>query len=455
MTDSGIDLDADGKYDVLRVTVNVSVRAESMYGVGGDLSRDPVSIAHSWLSVPLQKGDRVVELDFSGIEIRKKNQDGPYEVSVTVTDTLELHESWIEHTTGSYLASEFDLSALTPTGKHSDRGLDLDGDGDYDVLRTSFEVSSEVSGSVTLMGSLTEPPAPGEDYGTYVATGASDVVKLVEGVQTLSLDFRGVDIRRHGVDGPYFLANVGVLGEHGALDQLTLGNLTKAYRVRQFEEGPPILRYLDYFTAAATDIDGNGLAESLSVSLRIQSSQNGPVSGTANLFDRSGRYIANGTGGVVVHGGVPALLDIRFDGRYVYGNLKNGPFEIKDAYVYSSRDVRGGIKIPVVGKTRAYKFGDFEHVGVIRGIVEAAQGIPAIQAELRSFEYVDYTDSTGAYRLIFLRPGTKLVKAKCKQGQEWQIVLNGRLVGVGDTVSVDVDAGHIDTLNFLRKQRRR
>jgi hypothetical protein len=160
-TDSGVDLDDDGKYDVLRTTLHVSVRAPGTFAVDGGLSKDSVSIAGSGVNVPLQIGEQTVTLDFPGVKIRKRNLDGPYEVSVSISDALQANFSSLKHTTAPYSASDFDVSALTPTGNHDDQGLDLDQDGEYDVLRASFEVNSEISGPVTIMGTLTEQGEPG------------------------------------------------------------------------------------------------------------------------------------------------------------------------------------------------------------------------------------------------------------------------------------------------------
>jgi len=155
-TDSGVDLDDDGKYDVLRTTLHVSVRAPGTFAVDGGLSKDSVSLASSGLAVPLQTGDQTVNLDFPGVKIRKRNLDGPYRVSVSICDTLQVNFSSLKHTTAAYSASDFDVSALTPTGNHDDQGLDLDQDGEYEVLRASFEFYSEVSGPVTIVGALAE-----------------------------------------------------------------------------------------------------------------------------------------------------------------------------------------------------------------------------------------------------------------------------------------------------------
>jgi hypothetical protein len=150
---------------VLRTFLRVAVRASGGFTVSGDLSGESGSIAHTAVNGPLPTGEQIVTLDFSGIEIRKENVDGPYEFLACVSDTLEYNHSCLEDTTGSFAASEFDVSPLTPTGNHGDQGLDLDQDGTFDVLRASFEVNSEVSGPVTVMGALTEQAR--KQFGPY------------------------------------------------------------------------------------------------------------------------------------------------------------------------------------------------------------------------------------------------------------------------------------------------
>jgi hypothetical protein len=145
----------------------------------------------------------------------------------------------------------------------------------------------------------------------------------------------------------------------------------------------------------------------------------------------------------------PVYLDIYFDGRYVFGSLADGPYQIEDAYVYPSGDVTKGIEIAEVGATDTYTYTDFEPAAVVTGVVEEAQGVYAVGAEVRSTHAVDWTDDNGTYRLVYVESDSMLIRATHEGTTSWDICLNGQFVATGDSITIPVNVGDVDTLDFM------
>jgi hypothetical protein len=447
------DLDGDKKYDVLRVAVDIFGRDAGNYALLGAVFGDSSLITKSALGVSVVAGPQSVDLDFSGIDIRKSMISGPYLVNLTLADSTGDMVSSRKHVTEPYTAGQFDRSFMQPIGAYSDTLLDTDEDGDYDVLRASLDVHCQGFKTVILKGWLNEQDGRNGGFGSTI-TVASDSATLVPGPQTLDFDFKGSDINRRGVDGPYVLAFVEAVEAVGesleVFDHLTLGYETQGYFASEFDEGPSVITYLGSFTDATVDTSDNGLAEFLDVSINLVSSREARLLANMDLHDKNGRYIATGTGFVDVSEGVPVSLPIRFDGRYVYGNLRDGPYEIRDLYVYYSGDVANGVRVGHVGETAEYDNEDFEPAAVIAGVVESAPHVRAVGASVRSPEFADFTDENGEYRLIYLSDDTTTVRVRYEGVSDWTVVLNGEFIYVADSMVVEVAVGEIDELVFLK-----
>jgi hypothetical protein len=444
--DQGVDIDADGLFDSLRVSVTVAARHAGTFALVGGLFADTTSIATASRTVSAATGTQTITLAFPGKAIRAGGVNGPYSCALTFTDTLGQAVAQRVHTTQSYAATNFELSFLSPTGTHGDYGADENGNGLYDVLRAYFDATVAGGGTYTITGFL----ATGSGGNAAVFTSARSTVSLYAGTQRLTLDFPGSDIRAHGVAGPYTLVSVEVEdGAHTLVDQVTLNYATGSYLPGQFEQGPPILTYQNALPDAAVDTDANGLADYLQVPLQVTSSANAVLLAAADLYDPAGHYIVTGVApATAATAGMPVSVPVRFDGPYVFGSLWNGAFLVKNAYIYSSADVTRGITIPSVGTTASYSYQAFEPSAVVTGHVQNASGGPAAGAELRSSEAVAYTDSLGVYRLVFLSADEAPIRVTYAGVAVWEIYLNGVSQGMGDSTSVDVVVGQVDTLDF-------
>lgn len=204
---------------------------------------------------------------------------------------------------------------------------------------------------------------------------------------------------------------------------------------------------LGNFQETAVDTTANDRADYLSVGLEVVTTGDALLLGSGELYDASGRFVAGGYGQVAALRGIPVFLELRFDGRMIFGNLRNGPYAIRNVHI-NWEGADPGLVIPDVGSTRAYGYREFEPAAVITGTVEAALRLPAVGAEVSSPWAVDFVDAEGRYRLIYLQDRTILVRAHYESIAGWHIVLDDIAIGEGDSALVTVAVGRVDRLDF-------
>src|SRR2546422_357105 len=124
-SDAGVDLEGDGRFVLLNVTVNLIVAAADTYTIFSDLC-DPTSPAGFSLSASasayLTPGSATVNLSFNGALINGSGHDGPYLVDLYLYDFSLPYQFLGNNTylTGSYLHTQFEeipsiVSPLAPS----------------------------------------------------------------------------------------------------------------------------------------------------------------------------------------------------------------------------------------------------------------------------------------------------------------------------------------------------
>jgi hypothetical protein len=128
---------------------------------------------------------------------------------------------------------EMGAQAILP-GPYSDSGVDLDGDGLYDLLVIEVQVEVEEAGQYRLEGWL-----EGQD-GSLISWASSDPLSLAVGVHSLSLPFSGPAIRAYNTDGPFTLMALKLLkgDAYEVLDEVDIAYTTSVYTHDQFKSLP-------------------------------------------------------------------------------------------------------------------------------------------------------------------------------------------------------------------------
>ena len=199
--DMGTDTDGDGLYNTLTVSVGINVTAAGNYMVIGTLEdNDGYEIVEASNSSELEEGSPTMSLEFRGTSIRKQGVDGPYYLrnhTLFYQDEASRQIGYRSqaYTTTAYTCTDFQKPPVAFIGIFSDRGTDIDSDGKYDYLTVDIDVDVENGGEYNISGRL-------EDVNGSEIVIATSTVNIA-GKQTVQLNFDGLIISGHGMNGPY------------------------------------------------------------------------------------------------------------------------------------------------------------------------------------------------------------------------------------------------------------
>lgn len=194
--DSGWDADSDGLYDSLRLNLSLYVTAPGEYRVDAILYAS-YSIVSS-RTFNLEIGIDFAQVLVSGVEIYLQQTNGPYSVSLTLSDSLGNYLDSAAYLTNAYLYTQFERPGAQISGPFSDSGVDSNADGLFDSLLVNIGLTADEPGSYFVRGNLLRA-----DVSPPFSMNVSAAVDLEAGLQSVSLAFDGGPIFASGVDGPY------------------------------------------------------------------------------------------------------------------------------------------------------------------------------------------------------------------------------------------------------------
>ncbi|MBN2389865.1 MAG: hypothetical protein JXR84_04030 [Anaerolineae bacterium] len=235
--DTGIDINSDGLYDLLRVNVSLDVHKSGTYTITGELEGSE-AIAVASKTVTLTTGSQNVYLDFDGQLIFHRRENGPYKLkALRVEDANRNRIDFVynAYITNSYSYDEFQHSGTTiNASSYTDQGIDTDGNGDYDYLRVEFQIAVDQPGIYRHLATL-------KDNEWKTITSIIQDTELLAGTNNIILDFAGVSISQHRIDGPYQVTSVAFLDENGTLvDYQPAAHITQAYSFQDFAKNSNI-----------------------------------------------------------------------------------------------------------------------------------------------------------------------------------------------------------------------
>ena len=448
ITDYGKDIDNDNLYNYLTVELTVNTIRAGNYGVIGVLhSNEMDTIDSSTYHSYLTEGTNEIYLNFDGAEIRKSKVDGPYIVGILLMDEDHHTSKYEELPTSAYSYTDFQQPSASFRDIYTDYGMDTDGDGLYNYLTTEAEVNILSPGAYTILGWLSDSSEESD------IIWDSDDLYLDVGVQSMQLNFDGTAIYTHGTDGPYTLSFIALYDENGNLvDYQHDAYTTSAYSYTDFQKPEGLLveltgNYNDY----GTDTDSNGLFNYLTVDVEVILANPGNVVASARLMDSNGEEIIWATNTAWLDAGLPQNILLNFDGRYIYGNMVDGPYYVRDVYVYHTGDPTLPDYVYDAHTTTAYSYTEFEGSGVITGTVTDA-GTPVQNAFISiSGGDSDYTNAAGEYSLVVLQDGTYTVNIEATGYESWKIFVNSEYVTDGNSVDVSTSIGEVTYVDFTQE----
>jgi len=413
-TDTGMDSNGNGLFEHLRLNVEVQIQNEGLYNVVAWLEGESgTEIAFANTQQTLASGTSTVELLFDGSLIRSRGMDGPYSVSrveLRATDEENLvDEAEDVHTTAGYQATDFEPSAVEIADDFSDTGIDEDGDGQFDWLRTQIDLQVHEASTYSIIAALKSS----SDSSTTIDV-VNRTVSLSSGTQTVDLDFDGRTIFQHRKDGPYYLARLRIRDDSGsqiafASDVLT----TSSYDVTQFQSGVAILD-ASAFSDEGWDPDEDGDFDYLRVEVKVDADQAGSFRLSADLDDGEGEGITSVEKTLDLEAGSQTVV-LNFPGSQIRQHEMDGPYRVSRVTLFAP-DGEVADYQQLGHTTQPYSTSDF--------------GEPLVSLTDTYQDYGRDTDGDGFFDEL-------VIEVEVMPNSDGVVVANGRLVdGNGDEIEV-------------------
>jgi hypothetical protein len=231
--DAGVDADADGRFEALRVRVPMEVLSAASVRIEASLREglSTTNIDRVVQPFDAQVGASAATVDFAGPAIAASGIDGPYRVWVSVFDGQGTLVDEANERTAAYLASDFQSTPVARIlGLLQEAGEDLDGDGSFNRLRIRVEIDASSPGRYRAHGTLSHEGA--------IVTEAESVTLVPGGTSSIDLVFGGPDLRAAGQDGPYDV-RVSLMAFGAALTLAEATLRTAPHAAASFEAAAP------------------------------------------------------------------------------------------------------------------------------------------------------------------------------------------------------------------------
>ena len=234
--DHGVDTDGNGLYNQLVIEVGVDVSTDGEYALSGSLvDSSGIVIEQTSTQASLVGGSQIMSLVFDGNLIGQHYVDGPYYLKdLSLADEMGVGPVLLDHradayTTSFYAYTEFERPEILLTGNNSDTGVDTDGDGLYDYLAVALEFDVVSPGTYDINARLVDSNGDEIVWATTSANFSSTGV--------VQLQFDGLAIREHGIDGPYVVTDLSIFQSTGGAASATFDDVhvTSAYHFWEFE----------------------------------------------------------------------------------------------------------------------------------------------------------------------------------------------------------------------------
>ncbi len=354
--DYGLDIDNNGLFDYLTVELNISsdIKAGD-YRLDGYFHNENGNVAFASSTGYVDTQTRIVKLNFSGQDIwRSKIFDSSYNLDIGIYDSNSHHVVKLQnvHMTSKYRYTDFQSPKAIFKDLYSDQGVDLNSDGFYEYLVSEVGVNVTIAGNYTMYGLL-------DDINGNMIIENNNLTYLNTGYQTIILNFDGTSIYKYGVNGPYNLTNLLLYDETGTLiDIRNYAYTTSAYDYKQFQR-PPVLLTGNYIESPI-DANGNGFYDDLAINVEIIVQNAGSYALNARLMDENENEIGWAATNSWLSGGKPETMQLNFDGISINKNGINGPYFLRDLYIYNMYDVSKSANAYNAYTTTPYKYFNFE-----------------------------------------------------------------------------------------------
>lgn len=256
IADHGLDTNGNGHFEQIVLSASASVAEAGNYRATAYLHTPGKQAFEASSDQPLAAGDAQVSVGIPVSSVAQIKENGPYTVDRIVLQKIDgavaTHADTLAgpRSTQTYTLAQFERAAIALTGTVSDFGVDMNGNGLFDLLTIVLEIDLEFAGAYRYSGRLT-------DRNGLPVESVSGAVDSSGGRAALEFEFNGRKIGAHGVSGPYILDNVLIYGAGQSFSRLRPVATTHAYDVRLFEAG----------ARNPADVNGDGQVDCADVAL--------------------------------------------------------------------------------------------------------------------------------------------------------------------------------------------
>jgi len=259
----------------------------------------------------------------------------------------KLYQTW-QYERGSFQRPKAEFNEV-----FSDTPIDMNADGLYDYLRFSIEAEALQAGIYKVDSTLYS-----YEQGQWVTTVEKEF-SLVEGKNALELDFDGAEIHNSGIDGPYKIQTELYDSQGQCVCRFAGVYRTSSYDCDAFQ--PSNAFATGTFSCHGEDSDQNNLYEYLVASVELSVPKEGIYDFQARLADAEGKEIVCCYEHASVQSGIQTIT-FRFNGQFIYDSQTDGPYTIKDLYIYCRED-ETGTEFTDVFLTPPLQWNEFQQIG--------------------------------------------------------------------------------------------
>ncbi|MDL2269383.1 hypothetical protein LJC71_06330 [Desulfosarcina sp. OttesenSCG-928-A07] len=452
-----VDEDGDGLFDALIVRVDVEILYAGFYSITGVLRKngeivadkpvfDGPAVPDGGAADPYGPGIHTLSICFSGDQILRSGENGPYDLEITAFDPALAGQKTVVTPVYDHL-SFGEFGGLASLSGITDTPVDTDDNGRYDGLSVAIETNVILPAEYQIHGSLYD--SHNKAIGQTVATHPLD-----SGEQTVMLQFPGQPILRSGQDGPYEVAVSLATAKNRGMDGMKA--LTRAYTHLDFEG---ILDLDGVMIDQGIDTNGNGFYDVLRVSFGadIRAAGTFRIAGYMKMKWKTRRFGVHAMPLTLTLEPGHQTLILDFPGQFIKQYSIDGPYEIEVSF-WDPADNRQVDKV-TLNPTKPYSHNAFDPSGFRTPLESAARmsGKTGTQAALTGVfaEHLADSDDDGLYGhlAIDVEVNVQFPGTYCLYGNLCDF--RGRMV-CEELASLDLDAGvQVVTLAFSGAKIRR
>jgi len=335
-----LDIDNDTLYDYLILNVTVKVNTAGLYILPVDLyiyeiATDRLEGIYEEVYINLTEGTHIISIKFDGYEIRRTGLNGSgwlFYLDLFGINGVLIDRKFIDwdndlYHTAHYSYDEFEYRKDTFITPYSDRGIDINNNSLYDYLAINITLNISGEGYYTIGGFLTN-----ENEEEYIYD--PEFIYLDNGTHNMQLKFRGYEIYKWEIDGPYLFTDLCIYDSDGMeVDCMFVGMISQKYNTTdysytQFEHYPELFNNFSDSISDSYYEDNGIMYKNLIINISVNVSDAGDYIIAGELYDEN-KTLVTESGNIYSLIDGTQIIQLNFSGGRIYNNGVDGNYSIE------------------------------------------------------------------------------------------------------------------------------